>query len=236
MTHSRFSVFCGAAMAALLLSGCDMSTPSQVKVEQMQVVDGMKTQELAAGAPNATRVNVVADDYLRNGNGAFRMVVPYVGGDPLSKVSAEREAAQYKAAFAKRGVNNVQVDYAGVGAEDAGMIVVSYPSVMAQAPADCKQMTGSNGASTLVEARKYKMGCEMQTAMSQMIAHPEDLMGNAGTPDGESRRQGAVTEHYLSGTTNAPLNGLNASSTGTTTVTGGGVSTGSKNPSNGGGG
>ncbi|MDE1153530.1 MAG: CpaD family pilus assembly lipoprotein [Micavibrio sp.] len=213
-----------------------MSTPSQVKVQQMQVVDGMKTLELPAAALNATRVNVVADDYLRNGKGAFRMVVPYVGGDPLSKVTAEREAADYKKAFAKRGLDVSSIDYAGVGMEDTGAIVVSYMSTMAQAPADCKQLTGSHGAATLEEGRKYKMGCELQTAMSQMIAHPEDLMGNAGTPDSDSRRQGAITEHFNSGVTNAPLNGLNASSTGTTTVTGGGISAGSKNPSNGGGG
>ena len=229
---------CGAALlsATLMLGACDVTTPSQLKTGQMQVGEGVAVKHLPAGRLDEEQVNVVADDYIRNGKGAVRVVVPYMAGNPLERVTAERQGNLYKKAFARRGVATV-VNYISVhSGADAENLYVSYTSTQAYPPSDCMHMTGADGASTINEVRHYQMGCEMDMAMSQMIVHPDDLMGVAGTPDDYSRRQGAVVEHYRAGTTNAPLNGLNASTTGTTTVTGGGVSTGSKNPNNGGGG
>ena len=236
MRLSKMTAVCSVAMATLLLAACDVTTPTQVKSAQMQVVDAMKTEEMAAGNPDPTRVNVVADDYLRNGRGIIRVVVPYANGSTAGKVLAARQGNAYKAAFAQRGVKVTDINLTAVPPEDTHAIVVSYMSTQARPPADCAHMTGYDGGGTIQQVEKYRLGCEMKTAMSQMIAHPDDLMGNAGTPDDNSRRQGAVTEHWSSGKTNEPLSGLNASTTGTTTVTGGGVSAGTKNPSNGGGG
>ena len=232
----KLTAVCGAAMAAVLLAGCDVTTPTQVKSAQMQVVDAMKTEELAAGTPDPNRVAIVADDYLRNGKGTIRVVVPYANGSNAGRAMAARQGNAYKAAFAQRGVRVEDVNLTAVPAEDTRAIVVSYMAAQARAPSDCAPMTGHDGGGTISEVEKYRMGCEIKTAMSQMIAHPEDLMGNAGTPDDTSRREGAVTEHWSSGKTNEPLSGLNASTTGTSNVTGGGISAGTKNTSNGGGG
>lgn len=236
MKYSRITAACGLALMAMALSGCDMTTPTQLRTGQMQVGEAMRVRQLPAGRLDPDQVNVVADDYMRNGKGPVRIVAPYKAGSPLERVTAERQGNLYKKAFARRGVA-VLVNYIPVhDGADAENLVVSYAATQAAAPADCMRLTGSGGASTLSEVQRYRMGCELDTAMSAMIAHPEDLMGVAGTPDDYARRQGAIVEHYRAGTSNPPLNGLNASTTGTTTVTGGGLSTGSKNPSNGGGG
>lgn len=236
MRHQTFTAICGAALLALALPACTMSTPSQLKTGQLQVMDAMQTRQLPAGAVDESQVNIVADDYMRNGKGPVRIVVPYRAGKPLEHVTAERQGNLYKKAFGRRGVATL-VSYIPVqNAKDAERLVVAYESTQALPPPDCAHMTGSDGAGALSDVEHYKMGCEMDNAMASMISHPDDLMGVAGTPDDYSRREGPVTERYRSGTSNPPLNGLNASTTGTTTVTGGGLSTGSHNASNGGGG
>jgi type IV pilus biogenesis protein CpaD/CtpE len=47
-----------------------------------------------------------------------------------------------------------------------------------------------------------------------MVVRPDDLMGRAGAPDGDSRRQGALIEQYRSGTPNEKFESGNASEVG----------------------
>lgn len=227
MRLSRVSTFCCAVFAAVALSACSMSSPSRVETGEIQVRDIMKTTQLPAEGVDAGRVDVAADDYGRNGRSTPRLVVPYLKGNPVNRMAARRIGEGYKNAFIGRGVRNLQVDYAETSdKEGARYAILSYTSTVALPPRHCMKMLGHQGASAIEEAEKYSWGCGMKTAMSQQIANPEDLLGVDGTPDDTARRQGPMMENYMSGKTNAPLNGLNASTTGNTSVTGGGISAG----------
>lgn len=222
----RFSALCCAALAAVSLTACDVTTPSHLETSQIRVQDVTKTALLPAGGVDSAMVSIAANDYARNGRGKVRLVVPYLKGTPLNRMAAQRAGEGYRRAFREHGID-VAVNYAEtVKKDDARNAVLSYTGTVALPPRSCMRMTGSDGAETMVAGEKYSVGCSMKTAMSQMIANPDDLMGVAGTPDEVARRQGPMMENYMSGKTNAPLNGLNASATGTTSVTGGGVSAG----------
>ena len=65
--------------SALLLAGCEMSTPSQVEVRQIELRNSVKTEKLDAARPDATRAATLGASYLRNGSGPASLVVSYLG-------------------------------------------------------------------------------------------------------------------------------------------------------------
>lgn len=228
MRHFNLSAVCSLLLAILPAAGCSMSTPTQVKTGEIVVADVMSTRNLSASSIDTGDVNIAADDILRNGKRRAALVVPYLRErGHANKLHAVAVGEGYKRAFAQYGVDNLKVDYAETSDRVAARsAVLAYTSTEAQAPRDCTRLTGVTGPEDLKAIEKYQIGCETRTMLAKMIARPEDLMGTDGSPDEMSRRGGPVTEGYMSGRTNAPLTGLNASTTGTTSVTGGGISTG----------
>lgn len=227
MRLSRVSTLCCAVLAAVVLSGCSVTSPSHVETGEIRVRDIMKTALLPATEADMAKANVAADDYARNGRSTPRLVVPYMKGKPISRMAAQRVGEAYKNAFISLGVRNLLVDYAETEDKEAARnAVLSYTATIALPPPQCMNMMGHRGAGAIPEGEKYSFGCGLKTAFSQQIADPEDLLGTPGSPDDIARRQGPMMENYMSGKTNAPLNGLNASTTGNTSVTGGGVSAG----------
>lgn len=198
---------------AVLVSACNMTTPSQVKTGAMRVEDQMKTVSIDPASFTADQANVIADDYIRNGRGKMAVVVSYIRANPAARARAQVQGAKIAQVFNQKGVKDLKVNIVSVNsANHAQQAVVSYTAVTAQAAADCTRMTGYKGADTLDQASAYNFGCETQMAVSKMIVNPEDLMGRAGTPDDESRRTGVIVEKYKSGTPNGPLQGqINAS-------------------------
>jgi type IV pilus biogenesis protein CpaD/CtpE len=209
----------------MILSACDMTTPSQVKTGEMQLVDAMKTVDLDPTRVNVEQVNIIAGDYGRNSEGPMRHVLTYRPGNPLNKVAAESQGRKYAENFAKYGVKRLEVSYVESGDVNA-KAVLSYMALKALPPRNCVSSSSLAGADTLENTENYGMGCTMQISQSQMISRPGDLMGTSGNPDEEAKRMGVIVDKYRSGVSNPPLQGLNASTVGSTSVSGGGVSTG----------
>lgn len=228
LSAPKLSALCALLVAALPVGACSMYTPTQVQTGEIVVADVMTTHILSAEKFDATDVNIMAQDYKHNGRSRARLVVPYLKKHrAANRAAAMRLGQQYKNAFAQYGIADMTVDYTETTDREAARhAVLAYTSTVAQAPRNCTRMPGVQGTESLKQLENYSIGCETRTMLSKMIANPEDLMGNAGSPDGVSRRQGVVTEGYMSGRSNPPLTGLNASTTGTTSVSGGGISAG----------
>lgn len=215
MQKSRFSIFGGAFCAVLLLSGCDMTTPSQVETGHIRLQENMKSVTVNPVRADARQVLSIADEYKRVSRGRMSMVIPYKKGSPAEEVKARRQGKVWQQHFAKEGVHNMDISYVGI--EDAQLLsraVISYPALQALAPEGCRRLTGMQGADSLEDVHEYRMGCETKSAMSKMIVNPEDLLGRDSTEKADARRAGAVVEGYLSGTPNEPLDGGRASEVG----------------------
>jgi len=214
-TSRMLRLFCAAALT-LGLAACDVSVPSQLETGHIRLSEDTRSVSLNADKPDATAARRIAADFRDNGRGAMRLVMPYRSGDPLQETQARRLGREWQAAFAKGGVPGVTVDYVGV--TDASLLkraVVSYTVLAALPPAGCAQrLTGYQGADTLEDMHTYRLGCETRTALSKMIVNPEDLAGRGGSEQGDSRRQGTVTERYMSGEQMEPLQTTSASSIG----------------------
>ena len=205
----------GLFSAVLLLSACDMTTPSQVETGHIRLQENMKTVTVHPAAPDAAAVSKIAEDYKRNARGKMAMIIPYKAGQPAEELQAKRYGSQWQQTMAKAGVKEMDVNYVGV--EDPQFLsraVISYPSLQAMPPEGCRRLTGYQGADSIEDVYDYRMGCETKTAISKMIVDPEDLLGRDSNANSEARRQGAVVENYMSGTPNEPLEGGRASDVG----------------------
>lgn len=213
MTCVKASSICCIALSALLLASCDVTTPSQVRTGEIQVKDVMKTVTLDTTKMNPGEVEYIATDYLHNGSGPMRLVIPYTPGNPLNKVAAEAQGDAYGKAFTAQHVRDFRVSYTAT-VEPGAMSVLSYMALAAEPPSHCHHIAGWYGAETLNETADENFGCEIKSAESQMVARPADLLGTPGVPEDDAKRQGTLVEKYRSGTPNPELKGLNASKTG----------------------
>lgn len=203
------------ALASVLLAGCDVTMPSQVRTGDLRLTEEVKTQTMSAAHVDRERVDMIADDYAHTGRSDMAIVVSYLKGHPRNEVEAEARGRALKKAFTDAGVKRLRVDYAPVTDDAyAGQALVTYTAVAARPPEDCTSITGHNGADTLERMHKYQIGCANKEYLSKMIVNPEDLLGRSGVPDGDSRRQGTIVEKYKSGTPNEKLEGMNASTVG----------------------
>ncbi len=211
----RFFSLAFLLSATLALSACNMTTPSQLKTGDIRVHTDMKTVALSAVQVDGHAVSQIAEDYRTNGRSQPRITMPYIAGQPLSQVAAEKQAADYKRAFAAQGISEVKTDLVAVtDAAYSKTAVVSYNTRQALPPEDCRRITGYQGADTRSDVEKYGMGCEVKTAISRMIVRPDDLLGRDGTEPDDSSRQGAKVQDYKDGKKNEKLDGIQATTIG----------------------
>lgn len=197
------------ALYVLLLAACDVSTPSQVSVRQLQLKEEIKTQTLDAWHPDPGMINIISDAYIRNGRGPISLTLSHL---PSDASAIRQQGAIYKRFFEKHGVNNLKIDYVAMDSPDnAGKAVVAYRALAAHPPEGCGRIPGHQGSDNLQTMEQYTVGCETQAAFARQIARPADLMGNAGTPDEDSKRLGTMADPYRSGVRNPKMEGMNAS-------------------------
>ena len=201
------------AFCLMALGACDVSTPSQIGIGQIRLQESVRTEVVDVHAVDLARVNILSDDYQRNGEGGMRLIVSYLNNGRDALVTAQKQGEAYRKAFAHRGVSSLDISYVATSVqEEAGVGLVSYTVLAALPPEKCKiPIPGSQGSETVDNAMAYEIGCENQAALSRMISQPRDLEGRGGTPDGDSRRQSEVVEKYRSGEPNEKIEGFNAS-------------------------
>lgn len=198
-----------------VLTACDVSTPSQISLRQIQLREGVKTETLDARSVDLGKADMIADAYGRGGQGSATLTVSYPAGTTGARLAAERQGAAWREALRARGMKVdapavVEVQDAG----RAGMAILSWRSLLAAPPQGCTRIPGHQGSETINEIETYSIGCETQSAVSRMVANPQDLMGRAGLPDGDAKREGTMVDKHRAGTPNGKLNGLSASTVG----------------------
>ena len=215
MQAYRLFSLAGILSAALVLSACDASVPSQVQTGKIELKEQIVTEMLDSTHIDPARVDVLANHIKRNGKGSITMTVSWLSGDVSRASTAERQGKAYKKALEKRGVSGIHVVTVPVMDERyVNKIIVVYQSLVALSSDGCLRLTGYQGAENLEALEKYQFGCETQMAISRMIVEPSDLMGKDGAQDSGSRRASASVENYKAGTPNKPMQGFQASSIG----------------------
>jgi type IV pilus biogenesis protein CpaD/CtpE len=216
--HSVQKTYLVAALLTLfmpMLAACDVTAPSQVTTGKIRLSTQTKNIVLPAQTVDKAQVENIAADYMRNGNGKMSVLVSYLDGNAVNETKARQRGNAYKSALQSKGLSTVEVNTVSVTTQpDANQAIISYHALTASAPKNCDRITGYQGGDTLENMKKYPIGCETKSILSQMIADPSDLMGKTGTAKGDARRASATVEPYKAGTPNQPLDGMQASTIG----------------------
>ncbi|MBU6475794.1 MAG: hypothetical protein KGQ70_07490 [Alphaproteobacteria bacterium] len=179
----------------------------------------MITKTFDASHVDMNSVAVISEDILHNGNPGVSLTIPYLRGHYAAAV---RMGAAYKRAFAAAGVSHfsaapVRVD----DQQDTRNAVLSYEGLVVLQASSCARLPGNEGSTSIKDAQDYQYGCEMQAEIGKMVSNPADLLGRAPRTQYNSRRNGAIIEPYMNGTPNKPLQGLESSTVGSSSGSGG---------------
>lgn len=195
MKKYRFhSLFLGTA---LLLGACaPQSTPSMMSTERPRLEAETSMLQIPVANVSQGALHKIAQDYDRFGTDTLHLALGY---DPKSKsygaMKAFEDLADIKAGLKKYGVRSVTAETVQVdGGEPT--LMITYDSLKAAAPPNCRNMPGFDDGLTTREIGDYKFGCSVDTMLAKQIYRPADLMGNGETDAGDGRRAANTVEHY----------------------------------------
>lgn len=212
----------GALTALCLTSACSMNSPTWVNQSRVEVHANQFTDTFETAKLDDAVIRAIAVYHYRYGNGPVTMVVGY---DRNSKVNTEAkakaEAARIKSALQRNGVKDVYIETAYlVDTGDVSVTTVTFPALVAKAPAKCGMIPGYNSPTTGYDSADgiapYELGCTVETLMAKQIARPGDLLGRPGfETNADGRRQETVTSErgYYGSKSNEPLEGESSSGT-----------------------
>jgi type IV pilus biogenesis protein CpaD/CtpE len=192
-----------ACAALMMLGGCSMNIPSQVRTADIQLEERTAAQSYDVALMTERQVESLVRAYERSGRGEMTATVAYHPGGREDMKAVQKDMQRVQAILRKKGVSRLNVEYVAQADKDlAGDVVFTYPALIARAPDHCTRLPGYQGAEGLDVAQYYEISCESKDIMSRMVARPEDLLGTDGRNAATARRAGAVVEAYQDGEPN----------------------------------
>lgn len=199
-------------MLIMILVGCNVTTPPDLSVRQSEVIQSERVHRHHLSSFSKTKAEILAKDYLmQNLNQPLRLLITYTENVRNAERNAKDKSREVEEIFRKLGIKHIHTEYLATTQAEANQLIISYPSYVARAPIDCREMPTENGAQSDEINKNYKMGCGIQSALVQQIADPKDLLGRAGVGRGDAKRTGIVSEPYMTGVQNDPMDGLRSS-------------------------
>lgn len=195
--HRTLTRYALLMVIPVVLAGCNMTTPSQLRTGQIQLQQDVATHSYPLKDVNKAQLRGIARDHAARGHGPASVTVSYLKDDHQAQKDAQKDMRDVLATLKAEGMTGVSVDYVAVtDAHLANQAVFSYPALTAQAPEHCTRMPGYQGGESLEDMQDYQVSCESKAVLSRMVARPADLLGNDGTGMGTSRRASNVVETY----------------------------------------
>jgi type IV pilus biogenesis protein CpaD/CtpE len=210
-------VVAGLSVCLMGLSGCEMTSESQLNVQGIEMRKEIVNQTIPAGQLDHVSIRAIAQSYARNGASPLEVTVTYPAGQEQAQIQAEEQARALRQAFSEYGVEQVSI-YTLETDKAAGDVVVGYTAVSAHAPKDC--LAHPMDDRTSIEAdddgifENYRYGCGISAYTAAQVARPRDLMGRSPVGDNASgERFGNILKDYRAGEKFDPLDGSTASET-----------------------
>ena len=200
---------------ALPLAACDTGYRTHLQKDTFETRERSTLRESSYSSETPTALldkqalQDIGENYRQYGEGPVSVLVSY---DPSAHTNtashATMEAKRIARILMDTGVPEVKTDILPAnGKGQPSTTVISYKTVVAQAPEDCQSMGGLDGKQTDANP-DYPIGCTMQMQMDQQIARPQDMQGRDGLDGGSARRQNNIVDTYKQGKPNPPLSGV----------------------------
>ncbi len=183
--------------SSLMVTACSrQSTPSMMNTSKPQVISETAMQQVPVKHTGMGYLHKLADEYQRYGADTLRLSLAY---DPASKdynaVKAFKDLSRIKSGLNELGIQAISAETVKVEGTEP-MLMVSYESARAAAPAGCRNMPGLENGLTTEKIGDYRFGCSVDTMLAKQIYRPADLQGSAGADDGDGRRAANSVEYY----------------------------------------
>lgn len=198
--------------AALMLSACAWDAPTRTTAGRAEVYSDDYVLEVPTETLKAAKLQDVSQHYWRYGSSPVLVTVMY---DPHSPSNTAMKATQQATRIAEtlhaQGIKAIDTDILPVQeAGDVSNTLITYNTVEARPPSECGEPL-SMGYTDSEKDQNYALGCSVETYLARQVARPADLLGNDGQDPGEGRRAANMTNGYIGGEPNEPLEGETAS-------------------------
>jgi len=196
-------------IAVLTTTACSAQhTPSMMNREPLRVAQETVIDQLPLSAINDATIAAMANHYAKHANGPMDLTMTY---NPKSKsygkYSAGKTLKAVEGKLRQKGIDTIYTNTMPVPNSDP-MLVISYDTLKAMAPADCGTTPGLYDYQTGRFIEEYKFGCGVETMFAKQISDPSDLYGKSDLDSRDGRRESIVTEPALAGVPNQPIQGI----------------------------
>ena len=189
-----------------LLSACaspqgGLRTHSTITPNKSQISEGFVTEKYAMSEIGYGDIVGLAEDHGNRGAGPATVMVLYNNGTcPRTSLKlASKQGDIIRDQMIESGAGETRVHATPVDDKLGNRVIVSYRALNVIAPEGCEtRMDGLVDRKNELD-NSYRLGCENERLIGQMVANPRDLAGR-DTLDGDtSQRQGAALERYYDG-------------------------------------
>ena len=196
-------------IAALGITACaEQHTPSMMNYEPLRVAEETVIDQIPAASINDSTIAMMADHYTKHANGPMDLTMTY---NPKSrsfgKYSAGKKLKMVESKLRAKGIDTIYTNTMPVPNGDP-MLVISYDTLKAMAPADCGKTPGLHDYQTGRFIEEYRFGCGVETMFAKQITNPSDLYGKSDMGERDGRRESVVTEPHMAGVPNTPIQGV----------------------------
>lgn len=195
--------FIGASCMTIILAltGCQLNQ----KIDRAMMPESHLNQdpiELASRSSEhsyplfATRAKHILDDYSKGGHGPIEL---YLTVDQQGVDNTTRKQVLHLVRDLEGQVDHPVSLKIGrmVDVPDQNLIV-SYKQYSPRAANDCIRLPGIAASVPMKGTKDYRMGCERDHQLANMVSNPDDLRGNDQLDDASASRQGVVVDRYRS--------------------------------------
>lgn len=190
----------------LLLSACSYSKPtmrthSMMVPSQSQIAEGLVTEKFPMSEISYHDTSRLGLDHGKRGAGPATVMVLYNNGEcPKASLKlASKQGDMIREQMAENGAGDISVHATPVNDALGNRAIISYSALNVLPPEGCEtRMDGLTDRDFNLN-NSYRLGCENERLIGQMVSRPADLMGRDPSTDDTTQRQGVSGEGYRAG-------------------------------------
>lgn len=190
----------------LVLGACSynkptMRTHSMLVPTQSQIAEGLVTEKYPMSQISYDDTSRLGLDHGKRGAGPATVMVLYNNGEcPKASLKlASKQGDMIRDQMVENGAGNVSVHATPVDDSLGNRAIISYSALNVLPPEGCEARMDGFSDRDFNLNDDYRLGCENERMIGQMVSRPADLKGRDPSTDDTTQRQGVSGERYRAG-------------------------------------
>ncbi len=192
--------------ATILLSACSISAPSlrthsMMNPNMSQLSQGHVVEKYPMSEISYDDTSRLGNDHGNRGASPATVMVLYNNGEcPKASLKlASKQGDMIRDQMIENGAGEVKVHASPVDDNLGNRAIISYAALNVLPPEGCDARMDGLVDREFQMNDSYRLGCENERLIGQMVARPSDLQGRDTATDDTSQRQGVSGERYRAG-------------------------------------